>query len=415
VTTVCAGASLILYGGGANSYTWTGGVLNNTAFIPQSTTTYTVTGVTVNGCSNTATKTITVNPIPTATFTSVNESSSLYCDGSIKAHLSGGTGTIQPQWLNSVQTVLASIDSVGALCSGIYTLNLSDVNNCPNTYIKTIQPGPIPSTPSLCLVTVDSTYTHNVLVWEKTNLDMTAIDSFIVYREITTNNYQPIGAVSFDSLSIFNDFNANPASTGYRYKLKSKNKKNVLSLFSNYHNTIHMTNTFGNFNWTPYQIENNSTPVSSFNIYRDDISNGNFQLIGNTTGNQFGYTDIQYSTFPNANYYVEAVMVGGTCNPTRTDYSTSRSNISIISNGIQQLSENTIINIYPNPANNTLNIKGITEKTVLRMYDIVGELVIEKEVENNTVINISSLTEGVYTLLMENKLGRSFNKVVISH
>ena len=414
-TTVCAGETVSLTGGGATTYSWSGGVTDGMPFAaPSSTTTYTVTGTNA-GCSNTAIKTITVNPLPTATFTTLDESSSLYCDGSIIANLSGGTGTIQPQWLDFSQTVLSTTDSVGALCAGTYSLNLVDSNLCTNSYTQAIQAGPIPPTPSICLVTVDSTLTHNLLVWEKTNINMTPIDSFIVYREITTNNYQRIASVVHDSLSIFNDLTANPANTGYRYKLKSKNAHGVLSLFSNYHNTIYLTNSGGNFSWTTYQIENNTTPVSTYNVYRDDNSTGNFVLIGFTTGNQFGYTDIQYSSFPNASYYVEALMAGGVCSPTRADYATSRSNVKHFGTaGVQQFKHNSTIKIYPNPSTNLLNITGIVEKTIIRMYDVVGKLVIEKEVESNTTINTNLLTEGVYTLLTENKIEKTFNKVVIN-
>jgi PKD repeat protein len=66
--TVCSGASVTLNGGGANTYAWTGGVTNATAFTATATTTYTVTGTTTaTGCSNTATRTITVNPLPSMT------------------------------------------------------------------------------------------------------------------------------------------------------------------------------------------------------------------------------------------------------------------------------------------------------------------------------------------------------------
>jgi hypothetical protein len=56
---VCAGTPIILTGGGtATTYTWTGGVTNGVAF-PAVAQTYTVTGVDINNCANTAT--ITVN------------------------------------------------------------------------------------------------------------------------------------------------------------------------------------------------------------------------------------------------------------------------------------------------------------------------------------------------------------------
>jgi len=262
----------------------------------------------------------------------------------------------------------------------------------------------IPPSPLICLVTVDSTLTHNVIVWEKTNLNITALDSFVVYREISTNNYQRIDAVHKYSLSTYDDFSANPASTAYRYKLKSKNTQGVLSLFSEYHNTMYLTHAGADFSWTPYQIENNITPVSNYTVYRDNYSTGNFQSIGSISGNQFGFTDVNYASFPNSSYYVEAVMSMGTCQPTRTGFSRARSNVKYMGS----------INIYPNPAGNTLNISGITGKTTMFLYDIVGKLLIEKEVESNATLSTNQFTEGLYTLITESKAGRSFNKVVIS-
>ncbi len=60
---VWSGASTILTGGGAASYSWSGGVTNGVSFVPPATTTYTVTG-SANGCTNTATVTVTVATTP---------------------------------------------------------------------------------------------------------------------------------------------------------------------------------------------------------------------------------------------------------------------------------------------------------------------------------------------------------------
>ncbi|MCE9537613.1 MAG: T9SS type A sorting domain-containing protein [Bacteroidetes bacterium] len=70
--------------------------------------------------------------------------------------------------------------------------------------------------------------------------------------------------------------------------------------------------------------------------------------------------------------------------------------------------------VYPTPTGNTLNISGIRGKTTLQLYDIVGKLLMEKEVENNTTLSTTQLKEGIYTLLSESKAGRAFNKVPIS-
>ena len=62
--TICSGSSATLIGGGATSYTWNNGVINNIAFTPLVSNTYQVTGIDVNNCINTATTSITINPVP---------------------------------------------------------------------------------------------------------------------------------------------------------------------------------------------------------------------------------------------------------------------------------------------------------------------------------------------------------------
>jgi gliding motility-associated-like protein len=66
---VCEGDNLTLSGAGAQSYSWDNGINNGTPFVPSATTLYTVTGTDVNGCVNTDQIQITVNPIPTPSFT----------------------------------------------------------------------------------------------------------------------------------------------------------------------------------------------------------------------------------------------------------------------------------------------------------------------------------------------------------
>ena len=62
--TVCAGTAVTLSGSGAATYTWNNGVTNGVAFTPAATTTYTVTGTSAAGCTNTDQVVVTVNPIP---------------------------------------------------------------------------------------------------------------------------------------------------------------------------------------------------------------------------------------------------------------------------------------------------------------------------------------------------------------
>ncbi|MCW3078518.1 MAG: hypothetical protein JWO32_3127, partial [Bacteroidetes bacterium] len=75
-TTICNSQSAVLTGGGASTYTWTGGVVNATAFTPTGTASYTVTGTNASGCTNTAVASVNVNnctPAAALNFDGVND------------------------------------------------------------------------------------------------------------------------------------------------------------------------------------------------------------------------------------------------------------------------------------------------------------------------------------------------------
>jgi hypothetical protein len=74
---------------------------------------------------------------------------------------------------------------------------------------------------------------------------------------------------------------------------------------------------------------------------------------------------------------------------------------------------NQNITIYPNPASNILTITNIKYKTSIRIFDIMGKLVLEKEIENNTTFDISLLNQGVFTILVDNTKSRILKKIVI--
>jgi hypothetical protein len=61
-TTTCNNTVVTPTGSGASTYTWTGGLTDNTPFIATATATYTVTGTDGIGCSATSSVTVTVTP-----------------------------------------------------------------------------------------------------------------------------------------------------------------------------------------------------------------------------------------------------------------------------------------------------------------------------------------------------------------
>jgi hypothetical protein len=65
---------------------------------------------------------------------------------------------------------------------------------------------------------------------------------------------------------------------------------------------------------------------------------------------------------------------------------------------------NADIEFYPNPANNVLFIKGLTQHAVITITDLNGETVINTGILNNQ-INISNLTKGIYFIKIVDKSG----------
>jgi photosystem II stability/assembly factor-like uncharacterized protein len=63
-TVICAGGIITLTGGGADAYTWNGGISNGVAFAPTASGTFTVIGKNAKNCADTASIDITVNPLP---------------------------------------------------------------------------------------------------------------------------------------------------------------------------------------------------------------------------------------------------------------------------------------------------------------------------------------------------------------
>ena len=134
---VCTGGSVTLNGGGATTYTWDNNVMDAVSFVPSATTTYMVTGTDVNGCSNTATTTVTVNQIPVVTASST---AAVVCAGASVTLT--GSGATTYAWMPgnlTGATVVVSPSSTTA-----YMVTGTDANGCVNTSTTTVTVNPLP-------------------------------------------------------------------------------------------------------------------------------------------------------------------------------------------------------------------------------------------------------------------------------
>lgn len=138
---VCPGEEVTLDASGADTYVWTGGVENATAFIPTSTQTYTVTGTnTATGCSAQQSQLVTVNPVPNPTLSSSLPSP--FCAGAdvtLTGNPTGGTFAVTSGDANALtgNTFNAAGEGTWVIsytvtnpqgCTGSNTINLT--TNC---------------------------------------------------------------------------------------------------------------------------------------------------------------------------------------------------------------------------------------------------------------------------------------------
>jgi len=132
---LCAGQPATLTAAGdAVSYAWDHAVVDNVAFTPAATTTYTLTGTAANGCTKTDQVLVTVNALP-----AVNAGTDVAtCTGS--AVTLSGTGAVSYSWNNSVTNGVAF--TPGA--TDTYTVTGTDGNGCINTDAVTVTVNPIP-------------------------------------------------------------------------------------------------------------------------------------------------------------------------------------------------------------------------------------------------------------------------------
>ena len=71
--------------------------------------------------------------------------------------------------------------------------------------------------------------------------------------------------------------------------------------------------------------------------------------------------------------------------------------------------------VHPNPANGSVKINTGAKGNTVRILDLNGKELVKTSFDNATSIDLSSLSTGVYTVVVENKSGLSMEKLVIQH
>ena len=417
--------------GGTSPYTYSWSITGPQATQPD------LTGLTAGNyllfvhdavnCTSVRIYTIAQPALLTATATNIGATCN-HSDGSAMAVPVGGNTPYSFAWTGGQTTQTATTLAVGS-----YTATVTDTLGCVATASTSI--AQITQTPSICMVTVDDSSAYNVVYWDKTTY--TSVDSFIVYREVSTSIYKRIGAVAYSALSEFVDTtrhvgpaNGDPNVGAYRYKLQIRDQCGDLSAKSHYHNTIYIAgpDNNGNFDWNlPYAIENEDPNVVNYRLLCDTtLGNLPWFQVGAVAGTQANVADVDYQSHknnPGARWFVKTDW-STACTPTRAAIVTSRSNIrhpGIINGILPVTSLDANITIYPNPAkdNVTIELLGVTKNVQLKIINTLGQIVFNEMIvapsgKTTKQINTSYFAKGVYTVVVETSTTKTLKKLVVN-
>ena len=422
---VCSGTSVTLNGTGAASYNWTGGVTDATPFTAVANATYTVTGTT-NGCSSTATQTITVT---TASICqnggTVNASCGCDCPP-------GFTGSLCQTIVGCTNAppapTIAGPNAVCQLTAALYTATTTDAV----TYTWTTPSGMTiasgQNTASLNVAIAPGTVIGNVTCSATNACGTSAVTNYMITKKpqtpstisgptsvcgLTTAQYSI--PITFGALSYLWT-----VPNGMTIISGSSTRMIIVAFATNFVGgaiTVTAVNNCGYVPGTSLKVYGKSAPSSI---------TGPSNVCGSTTAT---YT---CSTVPNATSYywtipsawsivsgqnTNTIVVHLPANVNSINYAGSvrvqaisacgTSNFNTITvnycKALQTANtsevDNNFMSIYPNPANTEFTISlNINQSNLeLEIYDVLGNKVINKILTNQTsTINIEQLSNGLY-------------------
>ena len=138
---ICLGSGIEITASGAQDYVWSpsAGLSSTTGATvtadPTTTTTYTVTGTDINGCTNSTLVTVTVNPPPTIT---ISPASVTICEGASTTLTASGADTYAWSPAAGLSATTGSTVTASPSNTTTYTVTGTDSNGCENTQTVTV-------------------------------------------------------------------------------------------------------------------------------------------------------------------------------------------------------------------------------------------------------------------------------------
>jgi hypothetical protein len=237
----------------------------------------------------------------------------------------------------------------------------------------------------ICAVSVDTSQ-RNIIIWERT--PEVGTQSYNIYREKATNEFEWIGNVPVGLLSVFEDPDVDPRVEAVRYKISCVDTCGNESGQSFYHTTLHLAVNQGgqpgeiNLDWNHYE----GLSFPNYIIYKGPHPDSMEQVATRSSTLPPSWTDVDvYDTM----YYRIAIPLPEVCNPKTNfkagvgPYEHSLSNLDDnkkLLTFYANLSSSAEICAYPNPFSDRARIEFPNpdgKEYQLRVFNLSGQLVRE--------------------------------------
>jgi PKD repeat protein len=374
--TICKGDSIIISASGGVSYSWApiGKTGASITVKPTANTTYTVTGTDANGCSNTASASIVVKPLPALSLSS-NSPLCVNLTLRLSANL---VSSASYNWTGpnnfSSQTQNPSVFNSTVADSGWYHCTIIGSNGCSKT---------------------DS---------------LIAIVSQTPYAFITANKSNVI--CSGDSIVL----TATPGSS-YLWNTNATTQSIKVTTGGNFSCFVNSPNGCPNGNATTptYTTAINPSPstpaiTQTGNTLASSISGTSYQwYLNGILQTQYTTQFITITSMENGSWWV-IVTNSFNCSATSPWFTPSAL-------GIGELSNNSTFKIYPNPTNGIFNLQiSQTENIEIKICDVYGKNIYQNNNAASTIqIDLSSQASGVYFISIQTKGGVVTKKILVTH
>ncbi|MCS7073920.1 MAG: hypothetical protein NZ108_05595, partial [Bacteroidia bacterium] len=261
-TTFCSGDSVILQATtGFSAYSWTTGATTSAITVTTSGN-YSVT-VTVNGCSNTASQLVTVNPTPNPTISASGPTT--FCSGG-SVTLNTQPGFVSYAWSNGNTTQSISVNQSGSFtvtvsngfCSATSTPIIVTVNPIPTISIIPNGPTTFCANSSIDLLALPNNYSNYTWSTGATTSSITVNTSGTYTVSVTQNGCVGTASQTITVLPI-----PNPTITASGPTTFCQGGSVVLSA----------TSGFASYNWSNF-ASTQSITVAQSGTYTVSVSNG---------------------------------------------------------------------------------------------------------------------------------------------